>query len=107
MQITYTQQAWINPQFMSVDQVRKGDAEPYLTSSAPSGGGYYEQEGYLHIGVAEISLTIIDDAEATKNQIAALNRKLESVRAESQQRENAILLKISKLQALTMEVAEA
>ena len=61
---------------------------------------------WLQVGFAEVTLTMLDDKHATANQLAKLQRELQNVRAANQQRENAIMDKISKLQAIdyTQEV---
>ena len=57
-------------------------------------------------GFAEVTVTLLDDKHATADRLAKLQCKLQAVRAENQKRENAILDRISKLQAIdyTQEV---
>ena len=102
MQITYTAYAYFDPRYNSLDQILKGHRMPSLTSIEPGSGGYMELEGYVHIGTATVTLEIHSQDKIVAGQIKALNVQLQAVRAESQKKENAILLQISKLQALTM-----
>ena len=102
MQISYTAHAYFNPAYTKLDNILKGEDKPSLTSSEPGSGGYIEREGYVHIGTATVTLEIHSQDKIVADQIKALNDQLQAVRAESQQKENAILLQISKLQALTM-----
>lgn len=102
MQITYTSYAYFDPKYTQLDNILKGKDTPMLTSREPGSGGYLECDGYVHIGTATVTLGIHSQDKIVADQIKALNYQLQAVRAESQQNENAILLQISKLQALTM-----
>lgn len=102
MKITYTAHAYFNPSYNTLDQIIKCERSPSLTSSEPGTDGYFEREGYVHIGTATVTLEVHSQDKIVSGQIKALNAQLQAVRAESQQKENAILLQISKLQALTM-----
>ena len=102
MQITYTEHAYFNQNYTTLDNILKGEETPSLMSSEPGSGGYIEREGYVHIGTATVTLEIHSQDKIVADQIKALNDQLQAVRVESQQKENAILLQISKLQALTM-----
>lgn len=102
MQITYTAHAYFNPAYTNLDNILKGEDTPSLTQAEPGRAGYFQSEGYVHIGTATVTLEIHSQDKIVADQIKALNAQLQAVRAESQQKENAILLQISKLQALTM-----
>ena len=102
MQISYTAHAYFNPAYTNLDNILKGKDKPILSSIGPGSGGYIEREGYVHIGTATVTLEIHSQDKIVADQIKALNAQLQAVRAESQKKENAILLQISKLQALTM-----
>lgn len=102
MQITYTAYAYFNPKYTPLDNILKGKEKPILSINEPGSGGYFEFEGYVHIGTATVTLEIHSQDKIVADQIKAMNAQLQAVRAESQQKENAILLQISKLQALTM-----
>lgn len=64
----------------------------------------FEDEDSTQIGTAVVTVMLFSKAEINTRDLAVLNRKLQEVRAENHVRENAILDKISKLQALTYEV---
>ena len=100
-QINYTEYAWV-PQYVSLDSVLNGDATPSLSSSNIGDGGYFEREGYTYIGTATVTVEVNSNDQIVMDQIKSLNTQLQAVRAEAQQKENQILLQISKLQALTM-----
>lgn len=102
MQISYTAHAYFDPRFNSLDQIIKGERTPLLAFKKPGDGGYMESNGFVHIGTAAVTLEIRSQDKIVVDQIKALNAQLQAVRSESQQKENAILLQISKLQALTM-----
>jgi hypothetical protein len=62
-------------------------------------------DGYVEVGEATIEVTLHSSEVIAASQLDSLKAKLQEVRAENQQRENAILDQISKLQALTFEPA--
>lgn len=102
MQLTYTQHAWIDPRFTTIEDIKQERTKPALSSCAPGENGYFEREGYAYIGTAHVTVDVNSPDQIVMDQIKGLNAQLETVRAEAQQKENAILLQISKLQALTM-----
>lgn len=105
MEITYEQSVYLDMKYHRLEEVKEGHAESVMLSS-PEGSKYFEGEGYVRIGSATVVLKLDDADEIHRNQLDALNSELAAVRADNQQRENAILNRISKLQALTfVEVA--
>jgi len=100
MQITYKQSAYLDTKYHRLEDVKEGSSGSVMLSS-PDGSKYFEGEGYVRIGSAVVTLTLDDESEIHRNQLDALNSELAAVRADNQQRENAILNRISKLQALT------
>lgn len=60
-------------------------------------------QNWVHVGFAEISLTLLDTKHATEQEIEKLRQQLQATRAENQRRENAILDRISKLQAIEVQ----
>lgn len=102
MKITYTCQVWFNPQLDRLEDIQAGKAFPTLAIELPEDEGYFPRNGYCHIGTAAVEVTLKTDKEIVAGQVASLQVQLAAVRAENQQRENAILLRISKMQALTM-----
>ena len=67
---------------------------------------YFEGEGYPCIGDVTIVIDVFTEDKILADQVAALQSELQTVRAESQVRENRILDQISKLQALTYEAPQ-
>ena len=63
--------------------------------------GHYLKDGWVVIGSATVTVEYLSKEERQSKQLVALKEKLQTVRAENQKRENAILDQISKLQALT------
>jgi hypothetical protein len=103
MQVTYTQHAYKDMRFFGIERVQEDQGGVMLSTSAPGTNCYYEREGYAHIGTATVTLEIHSEDKILKAQITALKAQLEAVRADAQVKENAILLQISKLQAITFE----
>lgn len=104
MQITYEQSAYLDMKWHRLEDVRGGRANSVMLTQ-PDGGEYFEGEGYVRIGSATVVLTLNEDKEIADSQLQSLNKQLSAVRAENQQRENAILDRISKLQSLSYEAA--
>lgn len=61
----------------------------------------YEKSGFVVVGEATVTVEYFDDATIHKSQLTAINAELQAVRADNQKRENEVLDKLSKLQALT------
>lgn len=99
MKHTYTAKAYIDPKYESLESVKKGTTRPRLATSGF--GTYYVEQGYTHVGDAEVRLALFDEKTIHANQLDGLKTQLKTVRAENKMRENAILDQISKLQALT------
>lgn len=100
---TYTAKAFIDPKYDSVESVKKGRA-PTLTAGD---GSYWISEGYTHIGDATVTVDLLDDKTIHAQQLDGLQKQLAAHRAESQQKENAFLSAIGKLQALTYDAEAA
>lgn len=62
-------------------------------------------EDDTYIGKATLTVEVPEQGQMAALQIDRLNKLLEAARAEAQKRENAILDRISKLQALTYSEA--
>lgn len=87
------------PSYVTIEDVANGKSMPMISEHESS---YFEGEGYPLIGKAVVTIELDSQDKIVANQISALEAQLQTVRAENQQRENAITDKISKLQALTM-----
>lgn len=97
MEITFKAFAY-KDEFTDMDQVESGKAIPYISSYSSSSFG-------PQIGTAVVTVTLYPANDIQAKELDRLNKQLQEVRAENQQRENAILDQISKLQALTFQAA--
>ena len=96
MQVQFTAKAYISKHSRLQDVVN-GIEMPCITQH----GGYFEKEGDPQIGVATVTIELFSNDEITSKRLGALQAQLQTVRAENQQRENAILDQISKLTAIS------
>lgn len=96
MQITFNAFAY-KAEYHDMERIAAGKELPWLWQ--------FESKDELKIGTAVVTVTLFPKEVLHANELAALNEKLQEVRAENQKRENAILDQISKLQALTFEQA--
>lgn len=102
MKATFTAKAYL-PTHSRIEDVANGSYMPLLSGGD---GDYFERQGYPEIGEAIVTITLFSQDKIIANRLQALQDQLQTVRAENQKRENAILDQISKLQALPMaEVA--
>ena len=71
---------------------------------------FYEHDmtsaGWTNIGTATITLNIISTDELVQNQVSALEKQMNEVLADAQQKVNYFKDRISKLQALTFDAPE-
>lgn len=63
--------------------------------------------GYTKVGTGEVTVTIAGVDEIVLGKVQALRKELEQDRADSQMRQNALVRKISELEALTYEAGVA
>jgi hypothetical protein len=59
-----------------------------------------DTDGWAEVGIATITVTFHPREELVSKELKGLNAQLQKVRADNMMRENAILDRISKLQAL-------
>jgi hypothetical protein len=59
-----------------------------------------DTDGWAEVGIATITVTFHPREELVSKELEGLNAQLQKVRADNMMRENAILDRISKLQAL-------
>jgi hypothetical protein len=76
-------------------EIESGEQMPYVFN--------FENETLVKIGTAVVTITLFDNAKFQEKELERLNKKLADVRADNQHRENAILDRISKLQAIGYE----
>lgn len=101
-EVTFEAFAYL-PKYVEIDAVRNGEELPAI--SLCDNDGWYAKEGYPKIGTVKVTIDLHSADNIVQQQIEALNVELQNERAKSQQRQNAILNQISKLQALTFSEA--
>lgn len=97
MQVKFTAKAYL-PSWNDISQVANGSVMPIIHDCH---GDYYEQHGYALIGTAIVTIELHTEDQILAAKLEALQAQLQTVRAENQQRENAILDQISKLTAIS------
>lgn len=60
-------------------------------------------DGYTEVGFGEVTVTIVSADQILAGKVGALRAELAKDRIESQARQNALIDKINKLEALTYE----
>ena len=97
MQITFEAFAY-KYSWLEMAEIESGAMMPIILPN--------ETDDYPKIGTAVVTVTLFPKEQIYIQELATLNKKLQEVRAENHVRENVILDRISKLTALTYEVAE-
>lgn len=103
MKFTYQAFVFAN-KYTPINEITEGRTQPML---AQDKDGYFAKHGYPLIGTAEVTVTLHSNDEIVQRQITSLHAQLQDARAQAHLAEQAILEKISKLQALTYEPATA
>ena len=63
--------------------------------------GDMESSGWVRVGTAEITVTLVENQQVVDNKVSSLKKELELHRAKSYVIENAILEQISNLLSIT------
>jgi hypothetical protein len=104
IQFTGTVKAWITSKWRNIDHILHWVKEDKLDEAASAltytNNDMSNTDGWVEVGVATIAITIHPRDELVAKELDGLNTQLQKVRADNQQRENAILDRICKLQAL-------
>jgi hypothetical protein len=104
IQFTGTVKAWTTSTWRNIDHVLHMAKEENLDEAASvltyTNNDMSNVEDWVEVGVATITVTLHPREELLAKELEGLNNQLANVRAANQQRENAILDRISKLQAL-------
>jgi hypothetical protein len=107
---TGTVKAWTTSKWHNIDCVLKtlkdGDKDAAAASLTYVNHDMSSAEDWVEAGVATITVTLYPREKLVAKELDGLNTQLQKVRADNQQRENAILDRISKLQAITYEAPE-
>jgi hypothetical protein len=76
-----------------------------MTLSEPDMNLGLSPNAFTHVGEADVTITIANSDQIIGGKVASLRAQLESDRADSQRRQNELIDKINKLEALTYEPA--
>jgi hypothetical protein len=101
---TGTTKVWTTSQWRNVDHilhlVKEGDFDEAASGMTYTNNDMSDTDRWVEVGVATITVTLHPRDELVAKELESLNTQLQKVRAENHMRENAILDRISKLQAL-------
>ena len=104
VKITGTAKAWTTSKWMGIDQINhmisEGNKDKVVDAISYSNHDMSNSEDWVEVGIAEITVTFYPRDAVVAKELEGLNTQLQKVRAENHMRENAILDRISKLQAL-------
>ena len=95
----WTTSKWRNLDYV-LDSLKEGKAEEVVSELTYINHDMSDCEGWAEIGTAEITVTLHPRDTVVEKELAGLKQQLEKVRADNHMRENAILDRISKLQAI-------
>ena len=101
---TGTTKVWTTSPWRNIDHVLETVKQGHLNEATDelsfTNNDMSNVEDWVEVGVATITITFHPREKLVAKELEGLNTQLQKVRAENQQRENAILDRISKLQAL-------
>jgi len=101
---TGTTKAWTTSQWSDIDHIlhtiKEGELDEAASALTYINHDMSDTDGWVQVGTASITVTFYPREELVAKELDGLNAQLQKVRADNQQRENAILDRISKLQAL-------
>ena len=97
MQVQFTAKAYL-PTYARMEDVVNGSEMPLIGHG--NDNSYFMRQGYALIGTAKVTIELHTEDKILADKLDAL---LQTVRAENQQRENAILEQISKLTAISYD----
>jgi hypothetical protein len=104
VKITGTARVWTTCKWRDIDyinnQISEGKNDEAISEMSYTNHDMSSSEDWVEVGTAEITVTFFPSDTVVAKELDGLNAQLQKVRAENQQRENAILDRISKLQAL-------
>lgn len=100
MKVQFTAKAYMSS-YIDITEVANGSHMPMIWHG--DSGSYFEQQGYSLIGTATVTIELHTNDQIMAAKLESLQAKLQTVRAENQQRENAILDQISKLTAISYD----
>lgn len=109
--LTGTVDVWLTSSFDSLEKIVKvSESDPAAALSMLGYASHDMSTGqypWARIGTAEVTVSFVSREEATAGQLKVLQHELAEARAAWMTKQQGILERINKLQALTNEVAEA
>jgi UDP-N-acetylglucosamine 2-epimerase len=110
MQVTGTLKAWTTSKWRNIEHVEQmikaGRPDEALAAMHFIDHDMSDTDEWTEVGTAEVVVTFHPREAVVAKELEGLQAQLQKVRAENQYRENAILDRISNLQALTYESGE-
>ena len=103
IKVNATINAWISGDWEMdrlLTALKEGKEKNAVQSMAFAASNNMESHGWLKVGIAHVEVELLQMDQIQNQQLATLTAQLEKERAESQVRQNAILDRISKLQAI-------
>lgn len=104
VKITGTARVWTTSKWHNIDyinsRIAEGENNEAISEMSYTKHDMSNSEDWLEVGTAEITVTFFPRDTVVAKELEGLNAQLQKVRAENHMRENAILDRISKLQAL-------
>jgi len=101
---TGTTKAWTTSKWRDIDSllhtVKEGKFDDAAAEMSYLNHDMSDTDGWAEVGIATITVTFYPREELVSKELEGLNAQLQKVRADNMMRENAILDRISKLQAL-------
>jgi hypothetical protein len=101
---TGTVKVWTSSKWHDIayvlDSLKEGKAEEVVGELNYTNHDMSDCEEWAEVGIAEITVTLHPRDTVVEKELAGLKQQLEKVRADNHMRENAILDRISKLQAI-------
>lgn len=101
---TGTVKAWTTSTWQGIDtilhSVSKGKLDEAAAAMTYVNHDMSDTNGWAEVGVATVTVTLHPRAALIEKELQGLEIQLQRIRAENQLRENAILDRIGKLQAL-------
>jgi hypothetical protein len=110
IRFTGVTKAWTTSHWQGIDTILHMVKEGKLNEAAAAmmyiNQDMSDSDGWAEVGIATITIELYPREELLAKELDGLKMQLEKVRADNQQRENAILDRISKLLAVTYEAPE-
>lgn len=104
IQFTGTAKTWTTSKWRNIDHilhaVKEGKLDEAVSDMSYINHDMSGTEDWTEVGIATITVTFYPQEDIVAKELEGLNAQLQKVRADNAMRENAILDRISKLQAL-------